>query len=633
MTADIVHADNPALARHARKTTPAAALAALGIVYGDLGTSPLYTLQAVLTATGGHFSPEAALGSLSLIFWALIITISIKYCLFVMRADNHGEGGILALMSMTGANWSEGRRILIVMGLFGAALIYGDGIITPAISVLSALEGLNVATDVFKPHVVSIAVAILFALFVIQSRGTAQIAKAFGPVMLLWFVVIAALGVAGISRYPAVIAAVDPRYGIALLTGHGWSGIAVLGGVFLAMTGGEAMYADMGHIGRNPIRTSWYGLVLPALLLNYAGQVALYLGDPAMDGNPFFRLAPSWSIYPLVGLATIATIIASQAIITGSFSLTRQAMQLGWFPGVRIRQTSSDEYGQIYVPFVNWTMMVLTVALTVSFGSSDRLAGAYGTAVSTTMLLTTALLYNVMRERWRWPAALALATCGLFLAVDFAFFSANLFKIQEGGWIPLTFGTLVFIVMVSWHFGFEAMRHSHTVLTETPDEFFRRLKQSHVPRVPGTAIFLTRLTTTTPFLIVEHVAQMRALYETAIALTVKFEDIPRVAPHDRIELTKLAEGFWHITVHFGFVQVPDIPAALRQARDRGCPIDLEDAVYFGARDAVVCSKRRRWLVRASLRLFTLMFRNSVRAVDLFNIPSERFVEVGRQIEI
>ena len=355
--ADIIHEDNSVLARVARKTTPAAALAALGIVYGDLGTSPLYTLQAVIGATGGHFSPEAALGSLSLIFWALIITISVKYCLFVMRADNHGEGGILALMSMTGANWSEGGRVLIVMGLFGAALIYGDGIITPAISVLSALEGLNVATDVFKPHVVLMAVAILFALFAVQSRGTAQIAKAFGPVMLLWFAVIAALGVVGISRYPAVIAAVDPRYGIALLTGHGWSGIAVLGGVFLAMTGGEAMYADMGHIGRNPIRTSWYGIVLPALLLNYAGQVALFLDDPAMDGNPFFRLAPSWSIYPLVGLATVATIIASQAIITGSFSLTRQAMQLGWFPGVRIRQTSSEEYGQIYVPFVNWTMM------------------------------------------------------------------------------------------------------------------------------------------------------------------------------------------------------------------------------------------------------------------------------------
>ena len=633
MPADIVHEGDGALTRVARKTTPAAALAALGIVYGDLGTSPLYTLQAVVSATGGHFSPAAALGSLSLIFWALIITIFVKYCLFVMRADNHGEGGILALMSMTGANWSEGRRLLIVMGLFGAALIYGDGIITPAISVLSALEGLNVATDMFKPHVVSMAEVILLGLFAIQSRGTAQIAKAFGPVMLLWFAVIAALGVAGISRYPSVIAAVDPRYGIALLTGHGWSGIAVLGGVFLAMTGGEAMYADMGHIGRNPIRTSWYGIVLPALLLNYAGQVALYLGDPAMNGNPFFRLAPSWSIYPLVGLATIATIIASQAIITGSFSLTRQAMQLGWFPGMRIRQTSSEEYGQIYVPFVNWTMMVLTIGLTVSFGSSDRLAGAYGTAVSTTMLLTTALLYHVMRERWHWPAGPALITSGLFLAVDFAFFAANLFKIKEGGWIPLAFGTLVFIIMVSWHFGFEAMRHRHTVLTETPDEFFRRLKQDHVPRVPGTAVFLTRVATTTPFLIVEHVAQMRAMYETAIALTVKFDYIPRVAPRDRIELAKLADGFWHITVHFGFVQIPDIPAALRQAKDRGCPINLEDAIYFGARDAVVCSKRRSWLVRAGLRLFTLMFRNSVRAVDLFKIPPEKFVEIGRQIEI
>jgi KUP system potassium uptake protein len=633
MPGDIVHENNPALARVARKTTPAAALAALGIVYGDLGTSPLYTLQAVVGATGGHFSPEAALGSLSLIFWALIITISVKYCLFVMRADNHGEGGILALMSMTGANWFKGRRILIVMGLFGAALLYGDGMITPAISVLSALEGLNVVTDVFKPHVVSIAVAILLGLFAIQSRGTARIGKASGPVMLLWFAVIAVLGVAGISRYPAVIAAADPRYGIALLTGHGWSGIAVLGGVFLAMTGGEAMYADMGHIGRNPIRTSWYVIVLPALLLNYAGQVALFLDDPAMDGSPFFRLAPSWSIYPLVGLATVATIIASQAIITGSFSLTRQAMQLGWFPGVRIRQTSSEEFGQIYVPFVNWTMMVLTIALTVSFGSSDRLAGAYGTAVSTTMLLTTALLYNVMRERWHWPVGPALTTCGLFLVVDFAFFAANLFKIREGGWIPLTFGTLVFIVMVSWHFGFEAMRHRHTVLTETPDEFFRRLKQRRVPRVPGTAIFLTRLAETIPFLIVEHVAQMRALHETAIALTVKFEDIPRVAPRDRIELAKFTEGFWHITVHFGFIQVPDIPAALRQAKVRGCPIDLANAIYFGARDALVCSKRRSWPVRASLRLFMLMFRNSVRAVDLFNLPPENFVEVGRQIEI
>jgi len=630
--ADLLQDENSATARVARGTTPAAALAALGIVYGDLGTSPLYTLQAIVGATGGHFSSEVALGSLSLIFWALTITISVKYCLFVMRADNHGEGGILALMSMTGANWSQGGRVFIIMGLFGAALLYGDGIITPAISVLSALEGLNVATDVFRPHVVLVAVAILFALFAIQSRGTAQIAKASGPVMLLWFAVIAALGIAGVLRHPAVIAAVDPRYGIALLTGHGWRGIAVLGGVFLAMTGGEAMYADMGHIGRNPIRTSWYGIVLPALLLNYAGQVALLLDDPAAVGNPFFRLAPSWSIYPLVGLATVATIVASQAIITGSFSLTRQAMQLGWFPGVQIRQTSSEEYGQIYVPFVNWTMMVLTIALAVSFGSSDRLAGAYGTAVSTTMLLTTALLYKVMTARWGWPVGLALTASGLFLAVDFAFFGANLFKIRQGGWIPLTFGAVVFIVMVSWHYGFQAMRERHTALTETPDEFFRHLKDSRVPRVPGTAIFLTRFANTIPFLIIEHVAQMRALYETVIALTVKFEDIPRVPLRDRIELTKLAEGFWHIKVHFGFVQVPDIPAALKQAKDRGCPIVLEDALYFGARETVVCSKQRNWFVRIRLRLFMLMFRNSVRAVDLFNLPPKAYVEIGRQIE-
>ncbi len=633
MLADPVHDDKAGLESVARKTTPAAALAALGIVYGDLGTSPLYTLQAVIAATGGHFSPEVALGSLSLIFWALTITISVKYCLFVMRADNHGEGGILALMSMTGANRSDGRHVLIVMGLFGAALIYGDGIITPAISVLSALEGLNVATDVFKPHVVFMAVAILFVLFAVQSRGTAQIARASGPVMLLWFAVIAALGVAGICRHPAVIAALDPRYAIALLTGHGWGGIAVLGGIFLAMTGGEAMYADMGHIGRNPIRTSWYAIVLPALLLNYAGQVALFLADPATDSNPFFRLAPSWSIYPLVALATIATIIASQAIITGSFSLTRQAMQLGWFPGVRIRQTSSEEYGQIYVPFVNWTMMILTVALTVGFASSDRLAGAYGTAVSTTMLLTTALLYNVMRSRWGWPLAPALIAGGVFLAVDFTFFAANLFKIREGGWIPLTFGTMVFIVMVSWHFGFQVMRQHHTLLTETPDEFLSRLKANKIPRVPGTAIFLTRFATAIPFLIIKHVAQMRAIYETVIALTVKFEDIPRVASRERVELAKLGDGFWHITVHFGFVQVPDIPAALKQAKDRGCPIDLKNAIYFGTRDTVVCSKRGNWLVRARLRLFMLMFRNSVRAVDLFNLPPQAYIEVGRQIEL
>ena len=385
--------------RAVQRTMPTAALAALGIVHGDLGASPLYTLQAITQTIGGRFTPEAAIGVLSLILWALVITISVKYCLFVMRADNHGEGGILALMPLAGATAFDRGRALVVMGLFGAALIYGDGIITPAISVLSALEGVNLATDALEPYVTPVAVAILLCLFAVQGRGTARIGKVFGPLMLLWFGVIAVLGIAGIVHHPQVLAAVDPRHAIAFLMHNGWGGFAVLGGVFLAITRGEALYADMGHIGRNSIMTTWYRIVLPALLLNYAGQTAFLLDHPIPGGNPFFKLAPDWAIFPLVLLATVATIVASQAIITGSFSLTRQAMQLGWLPGLRIRQTSDEEYGQIYVRFVNWTMMLFTIALTVGFGSSGRLAGAYGTAVSTTMLLTTALLYKVMRDR------------------------------------------------------------------------------------------------------------------------------------------------------------------------------------------------------------------------------------------
>ncbi len=615
------------------RVTPAAALTALGIVYGDLATSPLYTFQTIVKIAGPAFGKDAALGSLSLIFWALIITISIKYCLFVMRADNHGEGGILALMSLTGAKWSGRGRALLVMGLFGAALIYGDGIITPAISVLSALEGLNVATAAFKPHIMPMAVAILLGLFAVQIRGTADIGKAFGPVMLVWCIAIGLIGAVGILRNPAVLAAVDPRHGISFLAREGWAGFAVLGGVFLALTGGEALYADMGHVGRNSIRFSWYGIVLPALLLNYAGQAALFLQDPTLEGNPFFRVAPQWAIYPLVGLATIATIIASQAIITGSFSLTRQAMQLGWFPGVRIRQTSSEEYGQIYVPFVNWTMMALTLALTIAFGSSERLAAAYGTAVSTTMLLTTALLYDVMRRRWGWSRAAALLASGIFLIVDVAFFAANLTKVHEGGWIPLTFGAVVFIVMTTWHFGVEAVRLQYARLVEPLDQFLQRIKDEKVPRVPGTAVFLTRPTENAPPLIVQHVTQVGALHEVLIALGVGFADSPRVPRHRRIELVHVADNFWHMTLHYGFIEVPNLPAALRLAKDAGCPIDVRHAIFFAARDAVVRAKRRGRLWRWQVPLFAFMLRNSVHAVDLFHLPAPRVVEIGRQIEI
>ncbi|MBV8840291.1 MAG: KUP/HAK/KT family potassium transporter [Alphaproteobacteria bacterium] len=613
--------------------TAAAALTALGIVYGDLGTSPLYTLQSVASDLGGTLAREAALGSLSLIVWALIITISVKYCVLVMRADNHGEGGILALMSLIGAAWSRGNRALIVMGLFGAALIYGDGVITPAISVLSALEGINVATDSFKPYVLPLAVVILIALFSIQARGTAAVGKAFGPIMLAWFITIAVLGVSGIVRRPEVLRAIDPAYAVTFLLSGGIGRFAILGAIFLAITGGEALYADMGHIGRNPIRAVWYALVLPALVLSYAGQTALFLDDPSIGPNPFFKLAPSWAVLPLVALSTIATIIASQAIITGSFSLTRQAMQLGWFPGVHIRQTSSDEYGQIYVPFVNWGMMLLTVAIAIGFGSSDRLAGAYGTAVATTMLLTTLVLFAVMRRRWRWSLATAAAVAGCFLVVDAGFFGANLLKIREGGWVPLLLGIGLFIIMTTWHFGAAAVHRRMSRTSAQPAAFFRRLRSTSIPRVPGTAIFLTRLGRRIPPLIVEHAEQMGALHETLIALTVQFEEVPRLRPEHRVQVEELANGFWHVRVHYGFVEIPDLPGALRTAKAEGCPLEVERAVYFSERDEVVRRRGHGAIARWRVPLFAFMFRNSVHAADRFNIPNEQLVEISRRVEV
>ncbi|HTW50739.1 MAG TPA: KUP/HAK/KT family potassium transporter [Stellaceae bacterium] len=617
----------------ARPITASASLAALGIVYGDLGTSPLYTTAAIIDGVGGQFSPDIGLGILSLIFWALIITISVKYCLFVMRADNHGEGGILALMSLVAGRGYGRVPLLVMMGLFGAALIYGDGIITPAISVLSAIEGVNVASGALKPYVMPLSVAILVALFAVQNRGTARIGGVFGPVMLMWFVVIGVLGIGGIIRHPGVIKAVDPTYGIVFLARHGWQGFAILGGVFLAMTGGEAMYADMGHVGRNPIRLTWYGIVLPALLLNYAGQIALLIAEPG-QGSPFFRLAPSWALYPLVVLATAATIIASQAIITGSFSLTRQAMALGWFPGFQIRQTSDTEYGQIYVPVINWLMMVMTVTLTVTFGSSDRLAGAYGTAVSLTMMLTTALLYNLMRQQWKWPVLVAGAVSGIFLLVDFIFFAANLLKIADGGWVPLTFGACVFLTMTTWHAGISAVQKKQTAEAMTPARFRAWLRRHKVSRVAGTAIYLTRMTDRlVPAQIIEHAAQFGSLPETVIALTMSFQETPRVAAEERLELDEVFSGFWRMTVRYGFIEVPNLPAVLRTAKMHGCPIDLSKAVYFSTRDRVIRDRKNRHLWRWQVPVFSFLFRNSVRAVDIFNLPPQNFVELSRQIEL
>jgi KUP system potassium uptake protein len=608
-------------------------LTALGIVYGDLGTSPLYTMQTVMDASGGKVDAAAALGILSLIVWALIIVISVKYCVFVMRADNRGEGGILALMALLGLNSLKTRWTLVAAGLFGAALIYGDGIITPAISVLSALEGINVLTDAFKPYVMPAAVVILLLLFAFQRRGTASLGSVFGPIMLLWFVVIGGFGVWNLMQHPGAIAAIDPRHGLRFLAEHGFASLLVLGGVFLALTGGEAMYADMGHMGRDSIRFSWYLVVLPALLLSYAGQTSVLIGGDAGSGNPFFRAVPGWAVVPMVCLATVATIIASQAIITGAFSLTRQAVQLGWFPGVGIRQTSDQEYGQIYVPVVNWLMMACTLALTIGFQSSDRLAGAYGTAVSTTMLLTTLLLYHAMRERWGWPVPLAAAVAGVFGIVDIAFFVANLLKIIDGGWIPLLAGGIIFTLMTTWRRGIDALRDHAWSLSETPDGFMARLTRRELPRVSGTAVFLTRAAQPISALMVQHGEQFGAFPASAVSLTVAFTDEPRVPLDDRVKVEELANGVYHLTVSYGFIEIPDLPAALALAKQKGCAIDLSTAIFFAARDDVVSGSHPGALSRWRRVIFAVLYRNAVHMSDRFNLKGDRFVEVGRRLEI
>jgi KUP system potassium uptake protein len=608
-------------------------LAALGIVFGDLGTSPLYTLQTVVQASG-HVTPDIALGVLSLIVWTLLITISVKYCLFVMRADNHGEGGILALMSLVGANgFVPGFRVLTGMGLLGAALIYGDGIITPAISVLSALEGVNVATESLKPFVMPACVAILVLLFATQRFGTAKIGRAFGPVMLLWFLVIAALGLRSIAHHPEVLAALDPRYAARFLLHSGGRGFLVLGGVFLCITGGEALYADMGHFGKAPIRWSWYSIVLPALLLSYAGQTAYLLDQRAVVGNPFFQIAPPWSIYPLVVLATVATIIASQAIITGSFSMTRQAMQLGWLPGVSIRQTSDQVYGQIYVPVVNWLLMAATVATTIAFGSSDRLAGAYGTAVSTTMLLTTVLLYRAMLEVWKWPRLAALGVMGVFLLVDLSFFCANLLKIAQGGWLPLTFAALLFVVMITWRAGTEAMRGALMHDPEAVELFLAELKSGIIARVGGTMVFLTRSSQKVSRLIVDHAHFTGVLPRQAIALSVIFETTPRIVGPKCSVVDHVGDGLWHVVARFGFFEIPDLRAALNNAQGLDAAVDFDQAKFIAARDLVVCKPVRPALRGWRIALFAFLYRNSVKTVDRFNLPADRVVEIARQIEI
>ncbi|MEO7208822.1 MAG: KUP/HAK/KT family potassium transporter [Steroidobacteraceae bacterium] len=627
-------ATNRATETHPATAKSWAAFGALGVVFGDLGTSPLYTLQTVVQAMGGQFTPQSALGVLSLVFWTLIVTISIKYCLFVMRADNRGEGGILALMSLIGANgFAPGVRLLTGMGLLGAALIYGDGVITPAISVLSALEGVNVVTEFFKPYVMPMAVVILLVLFAAQRFGTEKIGRAFGPIMLLWFIVIALLGAASILKHPDVIAAVDPRYAIRFMAASGRVGFLVLGGVFLCITGGEALYADMGHFGKGPIRRSWYGVVLPALLLSYAGQTAFLIDKGRVTGNPFFLIAPHWCVYPLVMLATIATIIASQAIITGSFSMTRQAMQLGWLPGVAIRQTSDRIYGQIYIPVVNWLLMVATIAVTIGFGASDRLAGAYGTAVSTTMLLTTFLLFRAMRDLWKWPMAVAVPVAAVFIVVDTSFFTANLLKIAEGGWLPLTFAAILFVVMITWRRGIESIRSTLMQQPQTAEKFLSDLRSGAIPRMDGTTVFLTRSTQKVSRLIMDHAHFVGVLPRNAIALSVVFESTPRIAGPTCTVVDNVGEGLWHLVARFGFLEIPDLRQALLRTHGLPADIDFDKAMFVGTRDLVVSRREDPSLRGWRMALFAFLYRNSVKIVDRFNLEPSHAIEIARQIEI
>ena len=607
-------------------------LAALGIVFGDIGTSPLYTLKTVLSMNKGTPTPDAVLGVLSLIVWTLIIITSVKYVVVAMSIDNDGEGGVLALMSLLCIKKHQ-LPIIVAIGLFGAALIYGDGAITPAISVLSAVEGLNIATPALAPYVLPAAVVILVVLFAIQPLGTARIGKAFGPIMGLWFLAIAILGILGIVRHPAVLAALNPYYGLHYLFSNGYAGFLILGGVFLCVTGAEALYADMGHFGSRPIRVAWSGVVLPSLLLNYAGQSAIVLeGTPTTD-NIFYRLCPEPLLIPFVVLATIATIIASQSIITGAFSMTRQAIRLGWLPRLRIKQTSAEGYGQIYVGIINWLLMIVTVGLTLSFGKSDNLAGAYGIAVSTTMVLTSGLLFIAMRDVWGWSLLPSAAVAGVFLCIDASFFLANLVKVTQGGYVPLLLAAFVYGIMLIWHRG--SVRVAQRLREEIipVDEFMRRIKSQNIPRVPGTGVFLTRTANDVPPVLIWHVRHNRALQENLFVLNAVTESIPRIKDSERLLVKEMQPNYWRATARFGFMEKADIPAVLQKACSQHPALKLGEVVYYVGHGTIVTSENARGLAKCQDDLYIVMERNSVHVSDFFRLPNDSVVLIGRQVAI
>jgi KUP system potassium uptake protein len=615
-------------------------LGALGVVYGDIGTSPLYALKECFNGTHAVFvSPENVLGVLSLVFWALTFVVTFKYLALVMRADNRGEGGILALMALVGKYEAtkRGRKILLLLGLFGAALLYGDGVITPAISVLSAVEGVVVAAPALERFVVPATVLILVGLFLIQKHGTATVGALFGPVMLVWFVTIAVLGVSGILHDPSVLRAVSPVYAVRFFVDHRLHGFLVLGAVVLCITGGEALYADMGHFGRRPIRIAWLGLAMPALLLNYFGQGAILLHEPTAAANPFFMLAPPWAVYPLVAIATAATIVASQALISGAFSLTRQAIQLGYCPRLTIRHTSSSEIGQIFVPEVNAALAVATIALVLGFKTSSALAAAYGIAVTGTMMITTLLFHRVTRDLWKWSRWRAWPLTVLLMSVDVAFFGANVVKVEEGGWVPIAAGVAVFTLLTTWKRGRDALGEALRGASLSLDLFLPDLARKKPARVPGTAVFMTSNLGVVPAVLLHHLKHNKVLHERVVLVSILTEEVPSVPERERVVSDALGEGFYRVVAHYGFMETPDVPKLLESLPQRPPPNvaisinPMDTTFYLGRETLLPTGPGTIWRWRK--RLFIIMARNSATASSFFGLPPNRVVELGAQIQL
>lgn len=614
----------------------ALAVGAIGVVYGDIGTSPLYTMREVFTGAHG-VAPEHdnVLGVLSLVTWALIVVVSLKYAIFIMRADNRGEGGIMALLAVALRTPHLGKRraaLMTILGMFGAALFYGDGVITPAISVLSAVEGLEVAAPGLQPYVIPITVLIITGLFLFQRRGTASVGALFGPVMLVWFVVLAVLGVANIAAQPSVLAAVNPLYALEFALHHRLHAFLALGAVVLAVTGAEALYADMGHFGRAPIRRAWFLFVLPALLLNYYGQGALIITRPAAVTNPFYLMAPEWFLYPMVLIATLATIIASQAVISGAFSLTRQAITLGYAPRMQFQHTSSHEIGQIYVPLVNWMLYVSVIALVLGFRSSSALASAYGIAVTGTMIIDTILAFVVVRALWRWSAWRAGLFLALFLAVDLSFFSANTVKVLDGGWFPLVLGLFVFTFIATWRRGRELLRKRMRADGMPLDILITSLAHNPPHRVPGTSIFMTTDLDAAPRAMLHNIYHNKVLHERVVLMTIAVQDVPHVPETERVNVECLKRGFYRVLVSYGFKDSPNIPRAMELCADRGLEFRMMETTFFLGRETVV-PKAMRAMALWRQKLFVWMFRNAGTATEFFRIPTNRVVEMGTQVEL